>query len=65
MGIKFVEHIKGMFAIYLNDKKNIFYLIRDRFGIKPLYYSKINSESDVIFASEIQSLHEYNDIKRD
>ena len=21
MGIKFVEHIKGMFAIYLNDKK--------------------------------------------
>ena len=55
-----------MFAIYLNDKKkNIFYLIRDRFGIKPLYYSKINSESDVIFASEIQSLHEYNDIKKE
>ena len=46
-------------------KKNIFYLIRDRFGIKPLYYSKINSESDVIFASEIQSLHEYNDIKKE
>ena len=39
-GISFLDKLNGMFAISIYDKrKNFLYLIKDRFGIKPLYYS--------------------------
>ena len=39
-GIDFVNLIKGMYSIsVIDEKKNKVYLIRDRFGIKPLYYN--------------------------
>jgi len=49
--------VSGMFAFVLYDKcyKNI-YLVRDRFGQKPLYYS--NSIDNLIFSSEVKSLKE-------
>lgn len=52
---KTLQMMEGMFAIILYDKKekNI-YLIRDRFGEKPLYYYLGNKK--IIFASEIKSL---------
>lgn len=54
-GISFVNDLIGMFAICIWDKnKNKVYLIRDRFGIKPLYYSLLQNE--LIFSSEIKSL---------
>jgi len=66
IGIKFVNYIKGMFAIYLFDKKkNVYYLIRDRFGIKPLYYYLNKKNKDVIFGSEIQALHAHKKIKKE
>ena len=38
-GIDFIQHLNGMFAIALYDKRTKdFYLIRDRLGVKPLYY---------------------------
>ena len=44
-----------MFAISIYDKrKNFLYLIKDRFGIKPLYYS--NLKKKIIFSSEINSI---------
>ena len=44
----FVDKIKGQFAISIYDtKKNILYLYRDRFGIRPLYYYRKNNR--VIF----------------
>ena len=44
-----------MFAISIYDKeKKVLYLIKDRFGIKPLYYSTINKK--IIFSSEINSI---------
>ena len=44
--------IKGMFAFALFDQhSNKVYLARDRFGEKPLYYGKVNS--NWVFASEL------------
>ena len=54
-GIKFLSHLRGMFAFALFDKQSSNVLIvRDRFGIKPFYYRK--SDDKFLFASEIKSL---------
>jgi len=54
-GIKCLKKLNGMFAIVIYDinKKKI-YLVRDRFGIKPIYYSKIKNA--LYFSSEIKSI---------
>ena len=54
-----IYKINGMFAFaYFNEKRTLM-LSRDRFGIKPLYYSK-NKNFDIIFSSEIKPLIENN-----
>ncbi len=54
-GLKCVDRFRGMFAfaIWDNIKKKVF-LVRDRVGVKPLYY-KIDSEK-LIFSSEIKAI---------
>lgn len=50
-GDKFVEKLNGIFAFLIFDKKlNKIITARDRFGAKPLYYSKINNS--IIFSSD-------------
>lgn len=54
-GIEFVKKLNGMFAIAIHDKKlEKTYIIRDRLGEKPMYYTKTNK--DFLFASEIKSI---------
>ncbi len=54
-GSNCVDHFNGMWAFVIYDiSKNILFGSRDRFGVKPLYYS-INS-SHFAFASEQKSL---------
>jgi asparagine synthase (glutamine-hydrolysing) len=59
-----VKKLKGMFAFAIWDKKkNELFLARDRFGIKPLYYSEFNGQ--FIFASEIKSILQFPDFKKE
>jgi asparagine synthase (glutamine-hydrolysing) len=54
-GANFMHKLKGMFAFGIYDAKcNKLLLVRDRFGIKPLYYFK--DEHRLIFASEIKAI---------
>ena len=63
-GIEFLDHLDGMFALSLYDKrKKILFLARDRLGIKPLYYYQ-DSEF-LIYSSEIKALLSINIIKKD
>lgn len=54
-GINCINKLKGMFAFALLDEsKHKLFLVRDRFGIKPLYYSI--SKENLIFASELKAI---------
>lgn len=62
-GIDCLKRIQGMFAFALYDsRKNITYLVRDRFGIKPLYYTA--TSSSVLFGSEIRALFTLPSVRR-
>jgi asparagine synthase (glutamine-hydrolysing) len=68
-GIKCVEKFNGMFAfvLYDNFRKKV-YLVRDRYGIKPLYYTVVrinNGKRTLVFASEAKSILEYRDYQID
>ena len=55
MGVRFVNRLRGMFAIALWDaREQRLLVIRDRFGIKPVYYR--NLDQGLIFASEVKAL---------
>lgn len=54
-GIESVKKFKGMWAFAIwDDKEKKLFLSRDKFGIKPLYYSFINN--NFYFCSEIKGL---------
>lgn len=54
-GIKILQKLEGMFAFCIWDDSNrSFFLARDRFGIKPLYYYK--DEERFIFSSELKGI---------
>jgi asparagine synthase (glutamine-hydrolysing) len=52
-GIGCVEQLEGMFAFALIDGEKC-YLVRDRFGKKPLFYH--HSQETFVFASEIKAI---------
>ena len=54
-GLDFVTHLNGQFAIALWDQnKKKLVLVRDRVGIAPLFYSKVNGR--LVFASEVKGI---------
>jgi asparagine synthase (glutamine-hydrolysing) len=63
-GISAVDKFIGMFAFAIYDiKKQVIYLLRDRPGVKPLYY--YHHEGTLLFASELKSIYTYPVFKKD
>ena len=60
---KTLEHLRGEFAFSLYDRKeDRLILVRDRFGIKPLYWT--DTGSSIVFGSEIKVLFAHPEVSR-
>jgi asparagine synthase (glutamine-hydrolysing) len=54
-GIESIARLNGMFAIAIWDKRQrILHLVRDRLGVKPLYYAQVGDA--LLFGSEIKAI---------
>lgn len=54
-GMALCRRLRGEYAVLLADEsQRAFFAVRDRFGIKPLFYAV--HDGDVLFASEIKAL---------
>ncbi len=57
------EKLNGIFAFALYDtNKRCLILVRDHFGVKPLYYAFVNNS--LLFGSELKSILEYQGYQR-
>jgi asparagine synthase (glutamine-hydrolysing) len=55
-GISAIERFNGMFALAIWDRnQQTLFLARDRYGIKPLYYTVLGGNK-LVFASEIKAI---------
>lgn len=58
-GIECINLFNGMFSFIIYDRNNdVSYIVRDRLGIKPLYY--YNDNDRLIISSEIKSILQLN-----
>lgn len=56
--------LRGEFAFALYDAAlDTLYLVRDRFGVKPLYYAQ--TESGLVFGSELKTLFAHPEVPRE
>lgn len=61
-GPEFINRLNGQFAFAIWDKyKEELFLVRDRIGIRPLYYTEVGEA--FVFTSEVKSLLEFPDFQ--
>ena len=59
-GLDFLDSIKGTYAFsWFDSNTDSLYLVRDRLGVKPLYYTIVDHH--LIFASEVSVLKQFTD----
>jgi asparagine synthase (glutamine-hydrolysing) len=64
-GEEFVQKLRGMFAFAIWDqKKEWLLLVRDRVGVKPLYYTLLQ-DGTLVFGSELKSILAHPAVKRE
>jgi asparagine synthase (glutamine-hydrolysing) len=57
------EHLRGMFAIAIWDERSQeLFLVRDRFGVKPIYYAHL-ADGSLLFGSEIKVILAAGDVR--
>ena len=62
-GLEAVHKFNGMFAMTIYDKrKDKVFIIRDRSGIKPLFWYQ--KEDTILYASELKSFHQHPKFKK-
>lgn len=65
-GVELLQKLRGMFAFVIWDaKKEILFMARDFFGIKPLYYTQNTIDGSMIFGSEIKSFLKHPNFKKE
>ena len=63
-GIDAIKKYRGMFAFAIWDKvKEKLFLVRDRAGVKPLYY--YSKDNLFLFGSELKSFHQHPKFKKE
>jgi asparagine synthase (glutamine-hydrolysing) len=63
-GAKCLEHLRGMFAFAIWDKRaEKLFIARDRIGKKPLFYATTGN-GDFVFGSELKTLLEHREVAR-
>jgi len=61
----FIERFRGMFAFALWDKRTeTLLLMRDRVGVKPLYYTQLPDRT-LVFGSELKTILIHPDVRRE
>lgn len=62
-GLDFTEHLRGefAFALYDNHTEELI-LIRDRFGVRPLFYWVSPDKSTIVYGSEAKSVLAHPDV---
>ena len=64
-GTDLLYRLRGMFAFVIYDSnKDLLFGARDFFGIKPFYYGTAQ-DGNLVFSSEIKSILEYPDMKKE
>lgn len=64
-GIRALEKIEGMFAFAIwQYSTSTLWLVRDRFGIKTLYFS-LGNDGTAVFGSELKALLAFSEIQRE
>lgn len=62
-GKNVINHLNGIFAFAIWDtNNNEIFLARDHFGVKPLFYTKV--DETLVFSSEIKALFQYPGVKK-
>ena len=63
IGLEMLSELNGMYAFAIwDERKKELHLVRDRYGIKPLFYTKQNDR--FIFASEIKAILQDDKVPR-
>ena len=58
LGPAALHKLRGMFPFIVYDsEQDTLWAVRDRFGIKPLYYALLPEKRGIVFASEFRGIH--------
>ncbi|MBT8043588.1 MAG: asparagine synthetase B, partial [Verrucomicrobiae bacterium] len=62
-GLDFLTHLRGEFAFALYDRQeDELILVRDRFGVRPLFYWLAPDGSSIVYGSEVKSVLAHPDV---